>query len=246
MGLAINQFRGNGIRLTTVGGDTIRADYIGTNAAGTAAMANGGAGILITDGSNGDTIGGLAAGSGDVISGNTGGGININASSAATPASGTIIEGNLIGTDVTGLKALGNGGPGINVNNGPNTQVGGTAAGARNIISGNAGNGVQLGAGNGTVIEGNYIGTDKTGAKALANSGAGVFFNGGSNDTVGGTAAGAGNVISGNGGSGIGSTRGRIERRDHPGQLHRHRRRPGRWLSPTAATASRSGGRPTS
>jgi uncharacterized repeat protein (TIGR01451 family) len=201
-GLAINKFGGKGIRLTGLGGDVIRANYIGTDPSGTQALANGGDGIFVADGSNSDTIGGLNPNDFNLISGNAGAGINVNATATVT---GTLIEGNLIGTDIGGARPLGNGGFGVNVNNAPGTVVGGTAAGARNIISGNVGGGVQLGAGDGTKVQGNYIGTDITGTRAVGNSAAGINITNGSNDTVGGTAVGAGNVISGNGGSGIDS-----------------------------------------
>jgi uncharacterized repeat protein (TIGR01451 family) len=200
-GLAINKFTGKGIRLSGTGGDIIRSNYIGTDPSGSKAMANGD-GIFVSDGSNNDTIGGLNANDFNLISGNMGAGINVSATATVT---GTLIEGNLIGTDISGTQALGNSDFGVNVNNAPGTIVGGTVAGARNIISGNVGGGVRLGPGNGSEVQGNYIGTDKTGTKAVGNSAAGIFFGDGSNDTIGGTTVGAGNVISGNGGNGIDS-----------------------------------------
>ena len=53
-------------------------------------------------------------------------------------------------------------------------------------------------AGSANVVQGNFIGTDRTGLVALGNSGNGVDIVGSDHDTIGGTAAGAGNVISGN------------------------------------------------
>src|SRR5262249_48211582 len=98
--------------------------------------------------------------------------------------------------------------------------IGGTVPADRNIISGNNsaqpssadGGGLPAGIGididNGNLIQGNYIGTDKTGTLALSNggplshnAGGGIFV--GSNNTIGGSSAGAGNVISGNYGDGI-------------------------------------------
>src|SRR5439155_844079 len=98
--------------------------------------------------------------------------------------------------------------------------IGGASAGARNVISGNS---VRDGVGNGVVIQGtgaadslttrnavqgNFIGTDVNGTAALPNSNAGVFILGGAkSNTVGGSSGpnpGAGNVIAGNGGNGIG------------------------------------------
>ncbi|HEV8062133.1 MAG TPA: Ig-like domain repeat protein, partial [Gemmataceae bacterium] len=84
--------------------------------------------------------------------------------------------------------------------------IGGTTAAARNVISGNTGDGVDI-TGNvttGNFVEGNYIGTDGTGTNALGNMGNGVNIQvGASNNTIGGGAVGAGNVISGNVGAGV-------------------------------------------
>src|SRR5205814_1264507 len=117
-------------------------------------------------------------------------------------------------------KAVGNG-RGVFLDS--NATLGGTTAGARNVVSGNVGDGV-FAAGGHNVIEGNYIGTDRTGTKALGNTtgGGGVYVAGGngdliggpewrgggsgtgaSNNTLGGTAAGARNVIADNRASGV-------------------------------------------
>ena len=66
-----------------------------------------------------------------------------------------------------------------------------------NVISGN-GDGVQIEAGISNVVAGNKIGTDVTGTVALGNSSNGVEVEG-TDNTIGGTTAGAGNVISANG-----------------------------------------------
>jgi hypothetical protein len=112
---------------------------------------------------------------------------------------GDLIAGNWIGTDATGTRRLGNG-TGVSIASN-NNAVGGTAAGDGNTVSGNTQYGVSI-AGSGNVVQGNLIGTDATGTRALGNgtgvvNGVGVFING-SNNVVGGTAAGAGNTISGN------------------------------------------------
>ncbi|HEV7300730.1 MAG TPA: carbohydrate-binding protein [Tepidisphaeraceae bacterium] len=112
------------------------------------------------------------------------------------------VEGNFIGTDLSGTAAVGNG---IGVlAMGRNAIIGGSVAAARNVISGNReGVGFSSGSGEGTVIRGNYIGTDHTGTTAVPNS-TGVFIFGRST-IVGGTTENASdwNVIAGNSGSGI-------------------------------------------
>src|SRR5205807_540803 len=117
---------------------------------------------------------------------------------------------NYVGTDVTGTKALPN-------TNGifleaPGNTVGGTAAGAGNVISGNAQTGIYLSdvlaAASGNVIQGNFIGTDASGTKALGNvlDGVDLFQTGTqgvANNRIGGSAAGAGNLIANNGRNGV-------------------------------------------
>jgi len=132
---------------------------------------------------------------------NSGTGIIIAADNVA-------IEGNFIGTDAAGAVAA----PtniGILINGGSNTHIGGTSPAQRNLISGTNNSGFGNGwgiavelAGNGTLIQGNYIGTDATGTAALANT-TGILIDplgaGSIGDvTIGGTSAGAGNLISGN------------------------------------------------
>lgn len=116
-------------------------------------------------------------------------------------AGGNLIEGNFIGTNITGTSALGNG-VGVDVVSGStNNVVGGTAVGARNVISGNASQAVQL-AGNGNRVQGNAIGTDATGGAAVGNGGRGVHIVS-SDNAVGGAAGGAGNLIAHNRGAGV-------------------------------------------
>jgi hypothetical protein len=115
-----------------------------------------------------------------------------------------VVAGNKIGTDITGTVSLG-GGVAIGVSiGGSNNTIGGTAQGAGNIICGYARAGVGIFAvgATGNVVEGNYIGTDGTGTKALGN-GDGVLIDGASGNTIGGTTAGAGNTIAYNNADGV-------------------------------------------
>jgi photosystem II stability/assembly factor-like uncharacterized protein len=168
----------------------IQGSYIGTNASGTTAKPNGINGIEIQGPSfTGNVVGGTAPGAGNLISGNVRG--------VYITAPGNTVQGNRIGTDATGTQAIGNS-TGVSAS-AANSTVGGTDPAARNIISGNTGDGVVIGGG-GSVVQGNCIGTDITGTLRLGNSGSGVVA--GNFALVGGTTPAARNIISGNGGFG--------------------------------------------
>ena len=116
---------------------------------------------------------------------------------------GNQVQGNFIGVDATGAAALGNSDRGVSVSGSANV-VGGSTHETRNVISGNA-RGVQLD-GSDHVLQGNYIGTDATGAFALPNLNEGVNVNGATGVLIGGPTGpppGPGNLISGNIGHGI-------------------------------------------
>jgi hypothetical protein len=120
-------------------------------------------------------------------------------------SSGNVIEGNLIGTNAAGTSALGNAGQGVIVSGGTNTQIGGTVAGARNVISGNGAHGVWLvtSFSDDNAVEGNFIGTDVSGTLDLGNGSYGVVVSNGGDNRIGGAAAGAGNTIANNGSPGV-------------------------------------------
>ncbi|HXJ76341.1 MAG TPA: hypothetical protein VNM37_26010, partial [Candidatus Dormibacteraeota bacterium] len=210
--------RGDGLIVEGINGtgNQVIGNLIGTDVTGTVALGNGGAGLALLDQTSGNTFGGVTAADRNLISGNHRFGIAMGASSngLGLPFSNTI-RGNFIGTNAAGTAAIPNDCTGINVE-GPNEIIGGTAMGAGNLISGNRNTGanpncpvssvvagIQLGtSATGTVIQGNFIGVDITGAQRLPNSGEGVNIFG-TNNTVGGTAPGAPNVISGNDRSGV-------------------------------------------
>ncbi len=191
-GLVINRFNASGIQLTTVGGNTIAGNYIGTTAAGTAASANA-YGIRVASGSA-NTIGGTGASDRNLISGNTNHGVYLTGATV----SGTLVLGNYVGTNAAGTAAVANGW-GVEIDGGANgNTIGGTTAAHRNVLSGNTNDGVNFnGSGvTGNLIYGNYVGVAADGTTALANIGAGVYIMGGaSNNTVGGVAAGQSNVV---------------------------------------------------
>ena len=118
------------------------------------------------------------------------------------PGSGAVIVGNHIGVDASGLADRGNG-TGVDLQSGSSgSTIGGTSAADRNVISGNAVHGIILVGSDGNTIVGNHIGTDITGAIAIANDGDGIYATGGADGNVFGQ-PGAGNVLSGNGDVGI-------------------------------------------
>ena len=183
---------------TNTTGNRILGNYIGTDFTGTRMLSNSLGGVLVVDGANHNFIGGTNAGGGNVISGNLGNGILLRGSNVVNNA----VAGNFIGIDASGTNVMPNFGGGVTVDTGSRSNlIGGIVAGARNVISGNQGNGVLL-RGPGVInnnVEGNYIGTDATGANALTNTIAGVTIDtGASSNVIGGTVAGARNVISGN------------------------------------------------
>src|SRR5262249_10248748 len=108
-----------------------------------------------------------------------------------------VVQGDYLGTDLTGTLRKGNG-TGVVIESGANNLIGGTTAEARNLISGN-GNGLIIRS-NLNVVQGNFIGTDATGTAPLGNV-YGLTING-SNNLIGGTTAEARNLISGNGAQG--------------------------------------------
>ena len=198
----------NGIALDGAGtNDTlIEGNYIGTNANGTAAVANVAPGIAVLDQVTNTTIGGTTAGAGNLVSGNDGAGIVVDNYFGTGAPSGVVIEGNQIGTNAAGTAAIANlvgvqfNGSGIEIISAPGATIGGTAVGAGNLISGNDSYGVYItgAASTGVSVVGNYIGTNAAGTSALGNSGDGVSVQS-NNNTIGGSASGAANVISGNG-----------------------------------------------
>jgi parallel beta-helix repeat protein len=217
-GLVIDRFGANGILLESVG-NTVRGNFIGTTADGMSAAGNGAgdtvpynsvdAGVQVYDAAN-NLVGGFAPSDRNVISGNHKPGVVIFGWTAAQNR----VAGNYIGTTASGTAALGNEGEGVwlvETGSSLGNVIGGTEPGAGNLISGNTygtsqygnlfGDGVRLDVSTGTV-QGNFIGTDRTGGHAVGNvNGLSVF--GGSVLTLGGIGTGAGNLISGNPGFGV-------------------------------------------
>jgi titin len=184
--------------------NVVEGNFLGTDPTGTYNFGNA-VGILLGSGSPTQGVANNTI-SGNVIDNETSVGVDIYGAGAKD----NVVQGNFIGTDLTGTQAHGNG-VGVEVAGmAHNNTVGGTSAAARNLISGNT-NGVviQDSGTSGNVVEGNYVGTDITGTKALGN-GVGVEVVGGAhNNVIGGALAplqvpsGVGNVIAFNKGAGV-------------------------------------------
>ena len=213
-GLALNRFtsatRDATIRLTTNGNNIIEGCYLGSDANGTNAFVpantNGLASGITIQSSSDNLIGGLTAAKRNLISGIDGTGISIS-----NGATRNLIQGNYIGVDVTGSVRLTDGSGnayqriGVYIQNAGGNTVGGTSAGAGNLISGNLDYGVFVqDESTNNLVQGNFIGTNALGAAAVPNSNAGVFLYRptgtatSADNTIGGTTPAARNLISGN------------------------------------------------
>src|SRR5207247_997183 len=106
---------------------------------------------------------------GNVVSGNSGGGILIQGGGT------NFVQGNFIGTDLSGTFAVPNG-AGISLNGGSANTIGGSDTGLGNLISGNGDEGIDIVSSDSNMIQGNFIGTDVSGAvvAGLGNGGVGV------------------------------------------------------------------------
>ncbi len=179
-------------------GNAIQGNYIGVNAAGTAALqpASPTSALDLVFSSN-NQIGGTTVTARNVILGTQ---IGINLSGGAND---NVFQGNLIGTNATGTAGLG-GGAGIAVINSPTgTVIGGSAPGAGNLISGNA-VGIQASDGpSAMIIQGNRIGTDATGTLPIPNVANGIEMLANAGSLIGGLNPGEGNTIAFNGYTGI-------------------------------------------
>ena len=176
--LVINNFADDGIFINADEVSVVGC-YIGTDATGTMAVPNQGFGVQVGGGNGahigGATSGGPCAGDCNVISGTSPLKANVLLDINAT---GAVVRGNFIGTDVTGTTAVIPNGSGV-IDKGKNDRIGGpngttpggACTGDCNLISGNGnGGGILIDqAATGSIIRGNFIGTDVTGNNAISN-----------------------------------------------------------------------------
>jgi hypothetical protein len=174
----------------------IQGNYIGTNASGTESIGNSLHGVRI-DQAPRNVVGGSKLTARNVISGNAGNGVLLVSTEANQ------IQGNLIGTDVSGNAPRGNGIDGVSIVNAYGNTIGGTLAAERNILSANVGDGISLSESSENRILGNFIGTNVSGTSVVPNESDGIQLDDSPNNFVGGAEPGAGNTIAGNLGSGI-------------------------------------------
>jgi len=204
--VVVNGFDAAGILLLGPGGNLVRGSRIGTNLTGTQAVPNG-VGIRVQNSAL-NVIGGITARERNLISGNQVAGVEV----AGVGSQFNVIQGNLIGTDVSGLSAIPNY-QGIVILGSSRNLIGGTLPEMGNVISGNSSVGIQIfnaatiratpplgdlfDVASENVIQGNFIGTTPDGRGRLGN-GQGIFVNDASNNLIGGSIPGSGNVIAGN------------------------------------------------
>jgi hypothetical protein len=180
--------------------DSILGNLVGLDATGSAKLGNGDNGMYIETGSN--TVGGPAGEGRNVVSGNSRYGVILQTASATQ----NLVLGNYIGTDAAGATGIGNGITGAALFYGATgNTIGGTNPGDGNLLSGNGFYGSEAYSADGNAILGNFVGTDATGLQAIGNTLDGIQAKyGASNNTIGGTTPGAGNLIAFNLGNGVG------------------------------------------
>jgi parallel beta-helix repeat protein len=171
-------------------GNLVEGSYLGTDETGTAGIGSGG-GVLVEFASQNTVKDNL---------------ISFNVVGVTLKSNDNTVQGNSIGTDVNGTAALGNF-TGVSVLGGDRNLIGGAADGEGNLVSGNLFSGVHLGTDDDdpaedNEVQGNLIGTDAAGTAPLPND-TGVDISASGDNTVGGTAPGAGNVISANDTDGV-------------------------------------------
>jgi parallel beta-helix repeat protein len=219
---------GSGIVLSGSSGNTVVSNRIGTNVAGTSAIANGLDGISITGRSNRNEIGGTdfidtATGQannptgnkgkvtpvfvvpplGNLISGNGQNGVSIDAGSGYNN-----LNGNFVGTTAGGNAAIGNAGDGVWIKGADNNSLVGCKFVNNpfvyyNVLSGNGGNGLRITNSDNIVVQGNFFGIGADNTTTVSNLLDGIRVEGSSANTQVGGVIPLGNVSSGNGQNGI-------------------------------------------
>ncbi|MEO6811589.1 MAG: right-handed parallel beta-helix repeat-containing protein, partial [Isosphaeraceae bacterium] len=202
-GLQISNFPHNGI-LVTSAFNTIGGDEVGLNINGVPNNPPGRITDQVPTGTTAPVF--VRPPLGNVISGNGGDGVRIRGESAQF----NLLEGNFIGTDVTGIVAKGNRGNGVSIIDADNNTLLGTTPPDQNnpfvfynVISGNRGNGLLINNSNSTTVYANFFGLGADNSTPLGNRLDGVLINGTSDQTIFGLNIPLGNVTAANGKHGL-------------------------------------------
>jgi hypothetical protein len=172
--------------------NVVRGNYVGVGNGGAGALANARQGVSVEGDDN--VVGGSSPEDRNVISGNLREGVLVE-------GFGNHVIGNRIGTSADGTAAVANNDDGIHVF-GDASRLGQTAEITGNLVSGNDLNGIELdSSAAGCLVQGNLVGTDRTGTKGLAN-GTGILVESDGNQ-LGGPDEVSANVVSGNAGNGL-------------------------------------------
>ncbi|HND50762.1 MAG TPA: Ig-like domain-containing protein, partial [Pirellulaceae bacterium] len=211
-GLVINRFSGSAVHITGAAAtnNVVEGNFLGTNLAGAAAAGNQIAGVLIDAGALGNRVGSSTAAARNIISGNSGAGVEIDG------ADSNLVVGNYIGLTVDGAAAIASGTNGIWIHGGATGNLIGTDGdGTNDATEGNvivhaSGAGVLL-SNTGTRfnrVAGNHIGVAPFATLGTAN-GVGVAITLDARDNVIGSDANGvsdsleGNLIAFNTGAGV-------------------------------------------
>ncbi|HBA85142.1 MAG TPA: hypothetical protein DCZ95_13715 [Verrucomicrobia bacterium] len=192
----------DGIRLSgaSATGNRIEGNLIGINVDGQA-LPNTAHGVYIFNGAHNNFVGGTSDSKRNIISGNKTHGVSIyHANDVLT--SGNVVRRNFIGTDITGSNRVPNENSGVYVR-GSYAVIGGNLSSEGNLISGNGNHGIWLDGTNAANcrIQNNLIGLNASGSAGVSNASHGIYVSDAPDALIGGTND--GNIVSGNGGSGI-------------------------------------------
>jgi len=201
MGLVINRFEKDGIRIygSSAISNTVSGNFIGTDASGLQDPGYQAGGVYIQFSSH-NLIGGDSPGDRNVISGNDTFGVHLHTQTAENT-----VSGNYIGLNANGVGILPNKSDGVVISNlAHGNTIGGDTTGERNVISGNASDGVAIYS-SGNSVSGNYIGTDVTGSVCHGNGKdwEGVTIWAGHDNIIGGYSPGEGNLLACNAVAGV-------------------------------------------
>lgn len=193
-GLNIRSFLNN-LAIYNSDNNQIQCNFIGTDETGTLIWLNNWAnGIHVSCSAQNNIIGGINAGLGNLISGNTANGLLFRGDESSCPGGNNetkfnSVAGNFIGTLKDGVSEGGNFASGIaflgeSAGNNWVGDINGNNTISPNVISANA-TGIKISNTDNNEVLGNFIGTDLTGTVRLGNTNNGIEINNGSGNIIG-------------------------------------------------------------